>query len=248
MVKPERKKISLTAEIAYIAITCALLIGAQFVFSFVAGVEIVTVILIAFSFSFGVRRGAICAVAFSLLRCFVFGFYPTVIILYLIYYPLLAAVSGLLGRCKSFSSPICLIALNAALICAAAVCAACYFTDAIKVAEIYAVTVKVLLWVVFALCIGLCAVYDFVFFSAVKGRYETLKIIVVASTGAAMTVIFTLLDDIVTPLIFGYSKLTALAYFYASFTAMLPQTVCAAVTCATLFGPLNAVMKKAAAR
>ena len=65
MVKPERKKISLTAEIAYIAITCALLIGAQFVFSFVAGVEIVTVILIAFSFSFGVRRGAICAVAFS---------------------------------------------------------------------------------------------------------------------------------------------------------------------------------------
>ena len=71
-------------EIAYTALACALLIGGQYVFSFVAGVEIVTLLLICFSFVFGVRNGVICAVAFSVLRCLLYGFYPTAIILYLI--------------------------------------------------------------------------------------------------------------------------------------------------------------------
>ncbi len=241
-----KKKLSLSREIAYIAVTCALLIGGQFVFSFVVGVEIVTIILMSFSFVFGARRGAVCAVAFSLLRCFIFGFYPTALILYLIYYPSLAAVSGLLGRQKNFASSGSAIAVNALLATVMVSCAVCYFADIIKVAKVYAVTVKVLLWVIFALCAGLCAVYDFVYFSKAKAKNETFKVVFMASVGAVMTALFTLLDDVITPLFFGYSHLTALAYFYSSFTAMLPQIVCTVVSVCTLFLPLTAVLERAA--
>ena len=247
MVKDEsKKKLSVSRETAYIAVTCALLIGGQFVFSFVVGVEVVTIILACFSFVFGARRGAICAVAFSLLRCLLFGFYPTVVLLYLIYYPLLALVFALFGKCRNFSSPICAVAVNILLIVIAATCAVCYFADIIKVAKVYAVTIKVLLWVIFSLCMTLCAVYDCIYFSHLKSKNEILKVILLAGAGAAMTALFTLLDDIITPLFFGYSRLTALAYFYSSFTAMLPQVICTIVSVCTLFLPLTAVFERAA--
>ena len=85
-------------EIAVISVFTALLIGGQFVLSFVAGVEIVTVLLLCFCYSFGAVRGMLAATAFSLLRCIIFGFFPTVVILYLIYYNLFAAVFGFAGR------------------------------------------------------------------------------------------------------------------------------------------------------
>lgn len=85
-------------EIAVISVFTALLIGGQFVFSFVAGVEVVTVLLLCFCFSFGAVRGMLSVTAFSLLRCIIFGFFPTVVILYLVYYNLFAVVFGLVGR------------------------------------------------------------------------------------------------------------------------------------------------------
>lgn len=84
-------------ECAYLAVFVALLIAAQFCFAFLPGVEIVTALFIAYSFTFGVKRGALAAVAFSLLRQLVFGFFPSVLILYLVYYPLLATLFGFLG-------------------------------------------------------------------------------------------------------------------------------------------------------
>ncbi len=84
-------------EIALVGMFTALLIGGQFVLSGISGVEIVTVLLLAFSYHFGIRRGLFVANAFSVLRCFVFGFFPTVIILYLIYYNLFVLVFGALG-------------------------------------------------------------------------------------------------------------------------------------------------------
>lgn len=242
----KQKKLSPSKEIAYIAITSAALLGGQFAFSFVVGVEIVTLILACFSYQFGARRGMICAVAFSLLRCVIYGFYPTVILLYLIYYPMLALVFGLLGKRENLSSPLCAVTVNVLLLSVCALCAFCYFADIIKIAKVYAVTVKVLLWVIFSLCAVLCMVYDCVYFSFLKARDEILKVILLASAGAVMTALFTLLDDIITPLFFGYSRNSALAYFYSSFAAMLPQTVCTIVTICTLFLPLNEVMKKAA--
>ena len=244
--KIKQKKLSPSKEIAYIAVTCAALLGGQFVFSFVVGVEVVTLILACFSYQFGARRGMICAVAFSLLRCLIYGFYPTVILLYLIYYPLLALLFGLLGKCKNLSSPLCAVIVNILLLSVSTVCVFCYFADIIKVAKVYAVTIKVLLWVIFSLCAALCIFYDCVYFSHLKAKGEILKVILLASAGAVMTALFTLLDDIITPVFWGYSRNTALAYFYSSFTAMLPQIICTVVSICTLFLPLCAAMKKAA--
>lgn len=223
---------------------CALLIGGQFVFSFVAGVEIVTILLISFSCVFGARRGVILSVAFSLLRCLLFGFYPTVIILYLIYYPLLSTVFALLGKCENFTSKRCAVLINALLMLIAASCASLYFFKVIKVAKAYAVTVNIFLWVIFAVSCSLAAVYDIILFSKNGKKNQLLKLITLSSVGAVMTVIFTLLDDIITPLFWQYSRFTALAYFYSSFTAMLPQTVCTIVSILTLFLPLTELFKK----
>ena len=240
----KQKKLSLSKEIAYIAVTCALLLGGQFVFSFVVGVEIVTLILVSFSFVFGARRGVICAVCFSLLRCMLYGFYPTAVLLYLIYYPLLALVFGLLGKCRSLSAPLCAVIVNTVLIAISLTCAFCYFADIIKVAKVYKVTINILLWVIFSLCTALCIIYDSIYFSENKAKDEILKVILIASIGAVMTALFTLIDDIITPMFFGYSPLTALAYFYSSFTAMIPQVICTVVSVCTLFLPLTAVFQK----
>lgn len=246
MVKDElkQKNESASRDLAYIAVICALLLGGQFVFSFVVGVEIVTLILMCFSYRFGAKRGAICAISFSLLRCLIYGFYPTALILYLIYYPALAALSGLLGKRKNLSAPVFAVTVNIILIGASVACAVCYFADIIRVAAVYAITIKVLLWVIFSLCSALCAIYDVIYFSRIKAKAEILKVILIASVGAVMTAFFTLLDDIITPLFWGYTRLTALAYFYSSFTAMLPQVVCTVVSVCTLFLPLTAVLKK----
>lgn len=85
-------------EITTISLFVALLIGGQFALSGISGIEIVTVLFTSFCFYFGVLRGTIVATAFSLLRCFIFGFFPNIITLYLIYYNLVALIFGLLGN------------------------------------------------------------------------------------------------------------------------------------------------------
>ena len=85
-------------EMAYIAVFVALLIAAQLVFSMIPGVEIVTLLFVSYAFTFGVCRGMVTATSFSLLRQFIFGFYPSVLALYLLYFNFLTLVFGLLGR------------------------------------------------------------------------------------------------------------------------------------------------------
>ncbi len=150
-------------EISLIGIFTALLIGGQFALSAVSGVEVVTVLLLAFAYRFGVTRGLFVANSFSVLRCFLFGFFPTVIMLYLIYYNLFVVVFGLLG--KKFNR-----ILNA----------------------------------------------------------KTHAILIAAAV--IMTVFFTLLDDVITPLYYGYDYSTAKAYFIASLAAVIPQSICAFAT------------------
>ena len=244
-------RLSPSKEIAFIAVTCALLIGGQYVFSFVAGVEIVTLISVCFAYVFGIRRGVLCAVSFSLLRCFIFGFYPAVIILYLIYYPLLALVFGGLGHIKdgTFKNyPVYFaVIINIVLLGIAASCAVCFVLDLIKTSRLYKVTLKVLLWVIFALCAWLALTFDGLFIAKKVFRKQTesaLKLITVTSAAAVCTVCFTLLDDIISPLILGLSFDGELAYFYSSFLAMLPQVVCTIVSVSTLFLPLTAVLKR----
>jgi hypothetical protein len=92
------KTISAAKEIAVLSMMTALLIGGQLALSMILNVEVVTVLLCTFSCVFGVKRAMITATAFSLLRCFIFGFFPNVIILYLIYFNFFALIFGLLGK------------------------------------------------------------------------------------------------------------------------------------------------------
>ncbi len=163
-------------EIAVIALTVALLIAGQFVLSGVQGVEVVTVLFFSFCYVFGVRRGILVAVAYSLLRNIYFGFFPQVVILYLVYYPLFAVVAGMAG-------------------------------NALKKKKIH-VLVKI------AVCTLLAAV---------------------------CTAAFTMIDNVITPLYFGYSAESARAYFVASLPVMFTQVICAAITVALLFYPLTKI-------
>ena len=237
-------KISPSKEAAYIAVTCALLIGGQYVFSFVVGVEIVTLILVCFSSVFGAKRGVILAAAFSILRCLIFGFTPAVLILYLIYYPALAALFGAIGRfkCEDFGKVGFAVAVNILLICVCCACALCYALDIIKISRLYKVTLQILLWVIFCLGAVLLVAFDLLFVvqkKFKKSNLQILRLIAYAAIAAVCTVCFTLLDDIISPLFYGMTRLSALTYFYASFAAMLPQTVCTIVTVITLFLPIT---------
>ena len=76
----------------------ALLIGGQLALSGISGIEVVTVLLLTFVYKYGIGQGLLVANSFSLLRCFIFGFMPNVIVLYLIYYNIFVLVFGFLGK------------------------------------------------------------------------------------------------------------------------------------------------------
>lgn len=159
-------------ECAFIAVFVALIICAQFALSFVPGVEIVTLLFVVFSFSMGIRRGVISALAFAFLRQIVFGFAPTVLILYLIYFPLLSLTFGMLGH--KIKNPL-----------------------------------KFLLLIVLVAC--LC------------------------------TVVFTMIDNVLTPLWYGYGEKSTRLYFMASLPFMIPQVICTAISVGCLFYPLHKI-------
>lgn len=162
-------------ECAYLAMFVALVIAVQVALSIVPGVELVTVMFVVYSFTLGVKRGVISATAFSLLRQIVFGVYPVVLILYLIYYNLLALLFGFLGN---------------------------------KLKN----TLKWLWLIVLLACI--------------------------------MTICFTMLDNVLTPWWYGYTKRSFELYFKASLTFMLPQVVCVGVSVGVMFYPLYKVFSK----
>ena len=89
-----------TRDLVTVAMCAAMLIGVQLVLSGVAGVELVTPLLLAFSYSLGSARGCTIATIFSLIRCFVFGFHINVLVLYLVYFNAFALFFGWLGRLK----------------------------------------------------------------------------------------------------------------------------------------------------
>ena len=69
MIVMKNQSIILTAkEICIISLMTALLLGGQYVLAWASGVEVVTVLLLSFSYVFGVKRGCTVATAFSLLR------------------------------------------------------------------------------------------------------------------------------------------------------------------------------------
>lgn len=155
----------------------ALLIVAQLALSALAGVEVVTVLLLAFCFVRGVKQGVVVATAFSLIRCFVFGFMPNVLVLYLLYYNLFALSIGFLGR----------------------VC---------------------------------------------KHKYSLSSHALAVVLTICLTAFFTLLDCIITPLMYAFSYKAANAYFFASIPVVFSQTICTLATSILLFFPLTKVLQE----
>ena len=161
-------------ECALLAVFVAVVIAAQMVLSFIPGVEIVTVLFVSYSFVAGWKRGMFTATAFSLLRQIIFGFFPTVLILYLVYYNLLTFCFGLLGK---------------------------------KIKK----TIKYLPLIVVFACLG--------------------------------TAFFTMFDNILNPLWYGYSKRATKLYFFSSLPFMIPQIICTAISVSCMFLPLCKVFK-----
>ncbi len=167
----KEKLLSSAKECAFLAVFVALLIASQLVCSAMPGVELVSVLFIAYSFVFGAGRGAFAAVAFSLLRCFLFGFFPTVLALYLVYYTLLAFVFGNLGK------------------------------------------------------------------RPLKTAWKQLLLL--TAIACVCTAFFTGLDNLLTPLWYGYTAQAWKLYAFASFYFMIPQIICTAITVPLLFFPLK---------
>lgn len=76
------------------------------------------------------------------------------------------------------------------------------------------------------------------------GKNALLKTVIIVASAVVFTAMFTLLDDVITPLIYGFNENATRVYFYQSLTALIPQTICAAVTVTLLFHPLTKVIKK----
>ena len=76
-------------------------------------------------------------------------------------------------------------------------------------------------------------------------RKTTLwRFIFIVVLATAFTALFTLLDDVITPLFYGFSISAAKAYFYSSLPFMLTQCICAAISVGVLFIPLYKVLSK----
>ncbi|MBR3864222.1 MAG: hypothetical protein IKJ19_03780 [Clostridia bacterium] len=161
-------------ECAFMAVFVALLIASQFILSAIPGIELVTMLFISYSCAMGSKRGMLCATAFSLLRQFIFGALPTVLILYLIYYNLLTFTFGKIGK---------------------------------------------------------------------NLNIKLKNVILIVILACAFTALFTLLDDIITPLYNGYSPKATKLYFYASLPVMSSQVICTAISSACLFVPFFKVFK-----
>lgn len=227
---------------AYSAVTCALLIAVQYALSAVPGVECVTVVLLCASYCFGPWFGGVTGLAFSLLRCIIFGFAPAAIILYCIYFPMFGIIFGLTGRLGGELDVIKKIAVNVAL---AALTAAAFFAaglDVIKISRIYKEMCDALLYTLGSLFFALIAAFDILWIkSRGKNGERALFLFFIVTAAAMCTICFTLLDDVISPLMLGMTFEGALVYFYASFTAMLPQTLCTIVTVGLMFYPLTAI-------
>ena len=64
------------------------------------------------------------------------------------------------------------------------------------------------------------------------------RLAAVTAAAVCMTALFTLLDDVITPLFYGYGARAALVYFYNSLPVMALQCACALVSVPLLFPPL----------
>ena len=223
-------------KVAVCAVSVALLIALQITLSYVPGVELVTVLLLCFCYTFGVCMGMITATSFSLLRCMIFGFNPNVIILYLVYYNLFAVLFGVLGK-KTVPSWVCFT-----ILAAISVASAYFAANGLPISILYQKQATIMLWAVYQISFVLIVLYAR-FLLEYKGKWGR-EVASVTALAAVCTICFSLLDDVISPLVYGYTLEAAKAYFVASLYVMIPQTLCTIISVALLFQPLVTVFKK----
>ena len=160
-----------TKNLIICGIYTALILACQTLLGAIAGVEIVSILLLVFCYTYGARSGMMVATAFSLVRCFIFGFMPNVIILYLIYYNCFALIFGFIG-------------------------------------------------------------------SRFKRRYTISSHVICCVIAGVVTVFFTLLDCVITPLMYSFSYSASNAYFIGSISVVIPHVICVVATTICLFFPL----------
>jgi hypothetical protein len=66
-------------------------------------------------------------------------------------------------------------------------------------------------------------------------EYSIKKHIIVLISAVVMTALFTLLDNLITPLIYGYSESALKVYFTASLYTLIPQLICSFASTLILF-------------
>ena len=76
------------------------------------------------------------------------------------------------------------------------------------------------------------------------GKISFLKKGIVVASAVVFTVMFTMLDNVITPLMYSFHPKAAQVYFLQSLTAMIPQSVCTLVTVSVCFAPLTKVLQK----
>lgn len=231
----EKRQLTPVLEIVYCAMMTSLLIVVQIVLGFVAGVELVTVLFLVFCYTFGWKDGMIVATAFSLIRCFIWGFYPAVVVLYLVYFNAFALLFGLIGG-KKIADWVAPVLLGILLVGLGYFC-----IKGLKVSILMKEKITIMLWVLFGIVCAMTLLYAFLLIFQKKRELASVTTIAVFCT-----VCFTLLDDVISPLMLGYSFNQAVIYFYNGFFAMIPQTICTVVSVGTLFLPLRKIFEKIA--
>ncbi len=77
-----------------------------------------------------------------------------------------------------------------------------------------------------------------------KGKLTPKTHLALVGAALLLTLLFTLLDDVITPIFYSFTWEAAVAYAYASLTLCIPQTICAVVTVGLLFPALHPIFKK----
>ena len=96
--KEKKSGVRSAKDCACIAVFVAVLLASQLALSALPGVETVTALFAVYAFCFGYKRGWISATAFSLVRQVLFGFFSSVLVLYLVYYNFFVTVFAWLGK------------------------------------------------------------------------------------------------------------------------------------------------------
>lgn len=91
---------------------------------------------------------------------------------------------------------------------------------------------------------NLFAIYFAFLGKKIKLRTGAKEIAIVTFSSIVFTICFTLLDNVITPVFYGFTKNAAIAYFYASLYSMATQTICVGISVAILFKPLVLILSK----